>query len=58
MSEVYPGPCQTPKMKRFVKTVNTFWPLAIATKHSILDIWQGSEYALTRLNFLFRVLNS
>ena len=45
MSEVYPGPCQTSKMKRFVKTVNNFWPLAITAQHSILDIWQGSEYA-------------
>ena len=44
MSEVYPGPCQTSKMKRFVKTVNSFWPLAITAKHSILDIWQGYEY--------------
>ena len=53
MSEVYPGPCQTPKMKRFVKTVNTFWLLAIATKHSILDISQGSEYALAMIELSF-----
>ena len=38
MSEVYPGLCQTSKMKRFVKTVNNFWPLAITAQHSILDI--------------------
>ena len=32
-------------MKLFVKAVNSIHPLAIFTKHSILDIWQDSTYA-------------
>ena len=45
LSEVYSDSCQISKMKRFAKIFNSFEPLTIFTKHSILDIWQVSEYA-------------
>ena len=32
-------------MKCFTKKVKSFSLLTIFAKHSILDIWQGSEYA-------------
>ena len=32
-------------MKRFAQIVNDFWPLGIFAKRSILEVWQGSEYA-------------
>ena len=32
-------------MERFQKLVNGFKPLTIFSKRSILDAWQGSEYA-------------
>ena len=32
-------------MKRFAKIVNGYKLLTIFTKRSILDVWQGSEYA-------------
>ena len=32
-------------MKHFVKIVNGFQLLNIVTKRSIVDIWQGSDYA-------------
>ena len=32
------------KMKHFVEIVNGFQPLTIFPKHSVLDVWQGSEY--------------
>ena len=32
-------------MEHFEKTVDCFEPLAIFAKRSILDVWQGSEYA-------------
>ena len=38
-------PCLTSMMKRFAKTVNDFQQLAIFAKRSIIDVWQGSEYA-------------
>ena len=31
-------------MENFVKTVNGYKPFTLFVKHSILDIWQGSEY--------------
>ena len=34
--------CQISKIKCFAHIVN---PLTIFGKHSILDVWQGSEYA-------------
>ena len=33
------------KMEHFAKIGNGFYPLTIFAKRSILDIWQGSEYA-------------
>ena len=39
MSEVFSEPCQTCMMECFVKIVNGF------AKLSILDVWQGYEYA-------------
>ena len=36
--EVYLDPCQTSKMKYFVKIVNGFYPLTILSKSSILDV--------------------
>ena len=39
MSEAYSEPCQICKMECFVKIANGF------AKLSILDVWQGSEYA-------------
>ena len=32
-------------MERFVKTLNGFQPVTFFAKHSILDVWQGFEYA-------------
>ena len=31
-------------MERFADVINGFQPLTIFAKHSILDVWQGSEY--------------
>ena len=31
------------KMKRFAKRIIGFYLLTIFVKHSILDVWQGSE---------------
>ena len=44
-SETYPGPYETSKMKCSVKIVNSFQPLSIFLKLSILDVCQRSEYA-------------
>ena len=38
-------PCAVSKMERFAKTSNGFKPTTILLKRSILDVWQGSEYA-------------
>ena len=43
--EVYTKPCQIFKKKCFAKIINGFLPLSIFAKRSILDIWEGSEYA-------------
>ena len=43
--EAYSGPYQPSKMKFFVKIVNDFQQSTIFTKSSIVDVWQGSEYA-------------
>ena len=32
-------------MEYFAEIVNIFYQLTVFTKQSILDIWQGSEYA-------------
>ena len=37
-------------MERFQKLVNGFKPLTIFSKRSILDAWQGSEYAYGMLH--------
>ena len=44
-SEAYSEPCQTSKVEIFAKIVNGFCQLTIFSKRSILDVWQGSEYA-------------
>ena len=44
ITEIYWGPGQTSKMEHFAKIVNSFYPLTIFLKRSILDVWQGSEY--------------
>ena len=40
----YSKPSQTSKMERFAKKIDGFYPLTISAKHSILEIWLGSEY--------------
>ena len=47
--EVYSEPCQTSKIEHFVKIVNDFQPLSIFVKRSILDIWEGCEYAYVKM---------
>ena len=37
--------CPTSKMDRFAKIVNSIQQLTILAKHSVLDVWQVSEYA-------------
>ena len=44
-SERYSDPCHISKMERFAKIVNDYF-----AKHSILDVRQGSEYALTLIS--------
>ena len=39
-------------MKSLAKKVNGFKPLTIFTKHSILDVWQGSEFISGLLKLL------
>ena len=43
--DAYSEPFQTSKMERFGKIVNNLQPLTIFAKRSILDIWEGCEYA-------------
>ena len=43
-SEPYLEPFQTSKILWSVKILNRWKPITIFAKHSILDIWQGSEY--------------
>ena len=45
ISEVYSKHCQTFKMEIFAKIVNGFQPLTFFAKSSIVEVWQGSEYA-------------
>ena len=40
---MYSELCETSKMECFEK--QEWEPLNISTKHSILDVWKGSEYA-------------
>ena len=44
-SEVNSESCHTSKMELFAKTVKNEKPFTIFVKSSILDVWQGSEYA-------------
>ena len=45
-TEVYSEPYQTSKMMYFAKVVDGWKPLSMSfAKHSILDVWQSSEYA-------------
>ena len=48
------GPRQTSKMKVFEKIVDGFQLITIFAKSSILDIWQGSEYA--SVTYFFQIL--
>ena len=41
--EAYSEPCQTTEMKLFAKKVNSWKPLTIIAKISILDVLLGSE---------------
>ena len=45
MAEANSETCQTSKMERFAKIVNDFQLLTILAKCSLIDVWQGSEYA-------------
>ena len=40
--------CQTSNMGRFAKRVYRLQPLTVHAMRSILDVWQGSEYASTK----------
>ena len=50
--------CQTPKMELFAKLVKNEKAFTIFVKTSVLDVWQGSEYAselpsrVTNVSFL------
>ena len=56
-AEALPEPGQAPKMKRFAKIVNSFLPLTIFTKRSILDAWQSSQYASDHILLFFTFHN-
>ena len=45
ISQTHSEPCETSKMELFAKLVNHFQSLNIFPKSSILDIYQGSDYA-------------
>ena len=44
-------------MERFVKIIHSFQSMIILAKHSILFVWQGSEYALLYEKFLTDIHN-
>ena len=44
-TKVHSKPCQTAEMELFAKIVKNEKPFTIFAKTSILDVWQGSEYA-------------
>ena len=46
--------CQTSKMECFTKKVNNFYSLTIFANHSILDVWQNSEYTSGLLKLFWR----
>ena len=43
--EAFSKSCKRSMMEIFVKTINTWKPLTIFAKCSILDVWQVFEYA-------------
>ena len=45
ITDVYSEACLTSKMKCLTKKVNSFYPMTIFAKNSILDASQCSEYA-------------
>ena len=47
--EAYSEPCQTSKIEFIAKILDRFQSLATCVKCSILDVWQGSEYAFEYL---------
>ena len=59
--EAYSEHWQQSQIELFAKIVNGFQPLIIFTKSSILDVWQGSEYASGVSGFIlfsFLILSS
>ena len=46
--------CQTSEMECFTKKVNNFYPSTIFAKHSILYVWQSSEYSSGLLKLFWR----
>ena len=53
-SEPYSEHCQTSKVELFEKIIEDFESLAVFDKRSILNVWQGSEYASATDGRLFR----
>ena len=49
-AEAYQKSCQTSKMERSAKIVNSLKSLIFFANRSILDVWQGSEYASAMYN--------
>ena len=49
ITDAYSEPCQTSKMEYLLKK-NSPYTLTIFAKHSILDVWQMSEYTSVLLN--------
>ena len=45
MTETYLESYQTAKMKFFCEIVNSFQLLIFLKESSLLDVWQGSQYA-------------
>ena len=54
-NEGYSEHCQTSKMELFEKIIENFESLTIFEKRSILNVWQGSEYASAANICLFRI---
>ena len=52
LAEEYSEPCQASKMKLLVKIVNNFQSFTIFAKHSILDVWEGSEYVSVQYKYV------
>ena len=44
-TEAYSETCQIYKMELFAKTVASFQRLTLSARGSVLDVWQGIEYA-------------